>query len=167
MKTLDEHLSTYAGYHRNRWNKLTHVVGVPLVAFSILIPMAWVRLRFGGTEVSGAMVFAAAVIAWYLLLDAALGALTAVLFVPLVYAADRVAQLPLATGLWVFGASFVVGWVFQLAGHAIEGRRPALVDNLLQALVAPLFLVAEGCFAVGLKRDLHRAVAERLRSAAN
>jgi len=129
--------------------------------------MAWVRLPFGGTEVSGAMAFAAAVIAWYLLLDAALGALAAVLFVPLVYAADRVAQLPLATGLWVFGASFVVGWVFQLAGHAIEGRRPALVDNLLQALVAPLFLVAEGCFAVGLKRDLHRAVAERLRSAAN
>jgi uncharacterized membrane protein YGL010W len=167
VKTLDEQLSTYAGYHRNRWNQLTHVVGVPLVAFSILIPMAWLRFPVGGIEVSGAMVFAAAVIGRYFLLDTALGTLTAILFVPLFYAANRVAQLPLATGLWVFGASFVVGWVFQLVGHAIERRRPALVDNLLQALVAPLFLVAEGCFAVGLKRDLHRVVAERLRSASN
>jgi uncharacterized membrane protein YGL010W len=84
-----------------------------------------------------------------------------VVVAPLVYAAERVAQQPLATGLWIFGVAFVVGWTFQLVGHAIEGRRPALVDNLVQALVAPLFILLEAAFALGLRRDLQRRVEDR------
>jgi uncharacterized membrane protein YGL010W len=62
----------------------------------------------------------------------------------------------------VFGVAFVVGWAFQLLGHVFEGRRPALVDNLLQALVAPLFILLEGLFALGLRRDVQRRVEDRL-----
>ena len=37
----------------------------------------------------------------------------------------------------------VVGWVVQLAGHAVwEKNRPAFATNLLQALIGPLFFVA-------------------------
>jgi uncharacterized membrane protein YGL010W len=66
------------------------------------------------------------------------------------------------TGLWLFGIAFVVGWSFQLVGHVFEGRRPALVDNLLQALVAPLFILLEGLFALGLRRDVQQRVEDRL-----
>jgi uncharacterized membrane protein YGL010W len=39
----------------------------------------------------------------------------------------------------VFAIS-VSAWVFQFVGHYIEGRRPALVDNLSTAfLTAPMF----------------------------
>jgi uncharacterized membrane protein YGL010W len=161
MKALDEQLATYAAYHRNPWNRLTHVVGVPLVTFALLLLMAWVRVPIAGAAISGAVIFAAAVLAWYVLLDAVLGVTMAVVIAPFVYGAERVAALPLDTGLVVFGGTFVVGWVFQLAGHAIEGRRPAIVDNLLQALVAPLFLLAEAFFALGLRRDLRRRLEAR------
>jgi len=64
-----------------------------------------------------------------------------------------------ATAVWiVFAALFVGGWVFQFVGHAYEGRRPALVDNLFQAFIGPMFLVAETFIALGLREDLRRAV---------
>jgi uncharacterized membrane protein YGL010W len=162
MKSLDEQLAVYASYHHNRWNRLTHYVGVPLLTFALLVPLGWLRLPLGGIEITGAMAFALAVLAWYFRLDARLAVVMAVVIAPILYAADRVAQLPLATGLWVFGVAFVVGWAFQLLGHVFEGRRPALVDNLLQALVAPLFILLEGLFALGLRRDVQRRVEDRL-----
>ena len=50
-----------------------------------------------------------------------------------------------------------LGWIFQLAGHAIEGRRPALADNFLQIFNAPLFLTAEVLFLLGFRNDLREA----------
>src|SRR6266568_2107824 len=66
MKTLDEQMAIYAAYHRNRWNKLTHFVGVPAIVFAILVPMNWVPL---GEGLSLAHLFTAAVLAYYFLLD--------------------------------------------------------------------------------------------------
>jgi len=48
--------------------------------------------------------------------------------------------------------------VIQLVGHYFEGRRPALVDNLLQSLMAPLFLIAEVLFHFGFRKELLDAV---------
>jgi len=55
-------------------------------------------------------------------------------------------------------------WVLQFAGHAIEGRRPALADNLFQIFIAPIFLVAELFFALGFRRDVRKKVEARLSS---
>ncbi len=48
----------------------------------------------------------------------------------------------------------VVGWGFQLVGHAFEGKRPALLDNLFQGLLGPTFLVYEVVHRFGLKQKL-------------
>ena len=42
-----------------------------------------------------------------------------------------------------------------------EGRKPALVDNLFQIFVAPIFLAAEVFFALGYKPRLHEEVQRR------
>ena len=37
---------------------------------------------------------------------------------------------------------FVLSWLMQFLGHAIEGRRPALLDSISSAfLEAPLFSI--------------------------
>ena len=46
MKTLEQQMSVYLQYHRNTWNKLTHFVGVPILIFSLLIPLGWIRLSW-------------------------------------------------------------------------------------------------------------------------
>ena len=159
MKTLDQQMAVYAAYHRNRWNRLTHFIGVPAIIFAILIPMCWVPLGDGLTL---AHAFLGAVLAYYFLLDAPLAIATALVSYALFYAARLAAETGIASG-WIWaGAFFVGGWAFQLAGHAFEGRKPALADNLFQIFVAPIFLVAELFFALGLKRDVQAKVEARL-----
>ena len=158
MKTLDQQMSVYAGYHRNRWNRLTHFVGVPAIIFSILIPLFWAPIGDGLTL---AHAFLGAVLAYYFLLDVTLAAATAVVSCALFYAARLAAGSGYASG-WIWcGVFFVGGWIFQLVGHALEGRKPALADNLFQIFIAPIFLVAELFFALGLKRDLRAKVEAR------
>jgi uncharacterized membrane protein YGL010W len=38
-------------------------------------------------------------------------------------------------------ALFVVGWIFQFIGHAIEGNQPAFFKNPVFLLVGPAWLV--------------------------
>lgn len=50
----------------------------------------------------------------------------------------------------------VAGWIAQFIGHGVyEGRAPALVDNLIQAIfLAPLFVWLEILFAFGYRPEL-------------
>jgi len=50
---------------------------------------------------------------------------------------------------WALGL-FVVGWILQFAGHAIEGNQPAFFRNPLYLLVGPLWLVRRAASAIGL-----------------
>src|SRR5438046_10750424 len=50
-------------------------------------------------------------------------------------------------------ALFVVGWVFQFIGHAIEGNQPAFFGNPVYLLVAPCWLVRRAGEALGLRRQ--------------
>ena len=159
MKTLDQQMAIYAAYHRNRWNKLTHFIGVPAIIFSILIPMNWVPV---GADLTLAHVFVGAVLAYYFLLDVPFALATTVATGALLYAAKLAAATGVASGWIWFGAFFVGGWILQLVGHVFEGRKPALADNLFQIFVAPIFLVAEVFFALGFKRDVLEKVEARL-----
>lgn len=50
----------------------------------------------------------------------------------------------------------VVSWIAQFIGHGkFEGRAPALLDNLIQAIfLAPFFVWFEVLFAFGYRPDL-------------
>jgi len=152
-------MAVYAAYHRNRWNRLTHFIGVPAIIFAILIPMNWLSF---GEGVTLAHVFVGVVLAYYFLLDVPLALATTVAVAALLLAAKAVAGTGVASSWIWFGVFFVGGWVFQLVGHVFEGRRPALSDNLFQIFIAPIFLVAEVFFALGLKRDVLRKIEDRL-----
>lgn len=158
MKTLAQQMAVYNGYHRDERNKVTHFIGVPMIVLALLIPLSWLRVGIGDVTITGAMLFLAMVTIWYLLLDVSLAVLTIAAVLPLLWAAHLLAAQGRATGWIAFAIAFTGGWVFQLIGHVFEGRRPALVDNFLQILVAPVFLVAEALFHFGRRLDLKREV---------
>jgi uncharacterized membrane protein YGL010W len=56
----------------------------------------------------------------------------------------------------------LVSWILQFIGHGkYEGRRPALLDNLVQALfLAPLFVWYECLFKLGFYGELRKSVEE-------
>lgn len=64
----------------------------------------------------------------------------------------------------IIGGIFVevFAWIAQFIGHGIyEGRAPALLDNLLQAVVlAPFFVFMEILFKFGYRPELQKRVNE-------
>ena len=158
MKTLEDQMSVYAAYHRDPRNKATHFVGVPVIVLSLFIPLAWLRIDIGGIAVTAAMLVAAVLIAYYLMLDVVLGVVMLAVFIGLGWLGHRIAGLGAIQGWAWFAVLFVGGWILQLVGHVYEGRRPALADNLFQIFVAPIFLAAEVLFALGYRRDLKQRV---------
>jgi uncharacterized membrane protein YGL010W len=56
---------------------------------------------------------------------------------------------------WALGL-FVLGWIFQFIGHAIEGNQPAFFRNPVYLLIGPLWIVKRAAEAVGLKRAVSK-----------
>ena len=140
LTSLEDQVAFYAAYHQDGRNKATHFIGVPAIMLSLFIPLAWLRVELGGVTLTAAMLGVTVV---------------------LVYSGRAIADLGTATGWIWFGILFVGGWILQLVGHVFEGRKPALVDNLVGIFIAPLFLCAEVFFALGYKPRLHAAAQER------
>lgn len=47
---------------------------------------------------------------------------------------------------------FVAGWIFQFAGHIIEGNKPAFFSNPIYLLIGPLWFVKKIGAALGLAK---------------
>jgi uncharacterized membrane protein YGL010W len=161
VKTLEDQMSFYAAYHQDARNKATHFVGVPVIVFSLMIPLGWLRVDVGGFPLSAALVVTLLLLLYYLVLDLPLGLAMGAVFALMLWGAEPLAQAPWPVSLAWFLVLFVGGWALQLWGHVYEGRKPALVDNLFQIFVAPIFLAAEAFFALGYKPRLHEAVQRR------
>jgi uncharacterized membrane protein YGL010W len=157
-------MASYGSYHRDRRNRLTHFVGVPLIIFAILVVMSLARLTAGGMDLTLADVFIFVALTYYLALDAVLAMALAVIIMPMLWLAHRLAAQGVTTAVAVFLGCFLVGWAIQLLGHRFEGNKPALLDNIFQIFAAPIFLAGEAAFALGYRSDLRREVARRIAS---
>jgi uncharacterized membrane protein YGL010W len=147
-------LGSYASVHRDWRNKATHFVGIPVIVFSLLLILAlWPTALL--------VVAVVAVLGW-LALDLGIGLVMAVLMAIACYAAWALAgALGSPPAVWIaFLALFIGGWILQFLGHHYEGKRPALLDNIFQAFIGPMFLVAETMVVLGLRHDLAVAMGE-------
>ncbi|MEO8386620.1 MAG: Mpo1-like protein [Betaproteobacteria bacterium] len=161
MRNLEQQITQYAAYHRDRRNVATHFVGVPMIVFSVVLALVpWTVM---GVNVALIAVVIAA--AYYLYLDIALGtAMLAFLFffcyLTAVYFNARMDNSATVMGLAVL--LFVVGWVIQFIGHKYEGMKPAFTDDIIGLVIGPLFVMTELFFALGLKRGLKQYVEARV-----
>ena len=130
----------YIYAHQHPTNRLTHKVAIPLIVLHIVAMLDWVRLvsvpALPGGSLTLAYVAWALASIWFLRADARLGLIVS-LFAALCIPLGRL----LPTGAVI--AIAVVGWLVQLAGHAVwEKKSPSFLTNLVHALVGPLFFVA-------------------------
>ncbi len=145
MRKVDDWLLEYGASHRNSTNKLLHVICVPLIVLAVLgfawtipVPAAVARIA---PLLNWATVAIAAGLAYYALLSPrlALGMLPVMALMAFVLL--RLASL--AVPLWqTCLAIFVVAWIGQFVGHAIEGKRPSFFKDLQFLLIGPLWLLA-------------------------
>lgn len=77
-RSWDDWIARYELGHQNRWNQLTHTLGIPMIVVAIVMGIAGLVLP----------------------------------------------------GLWPWAAGlFVLGWVLQFLGHAIEGKPPEFFSD--------------------------------------
>ena len=157
-------LASYGGFHRDPRNRLTHYLGVPAIIYSVLIPLSLSVHTFAGKPVALDRMLVAAAAVGYLFLDVPLGLTLSAILALLAVAAEATGKAGNTVALSAAAAVFALGWALQLLGHRLEGNRPALLTNLAQILVAPLYLVAELAFALGLRRGLRAAIQRRLQA---
>ncbi|WPN57773.1 DUF962 domain-containing protein [Pseudomonas sp. P9_31] len=160
MKSLVDHLSQYAAYHRDPRNIASHFVGIPLIVVAVAVLLS--RPQWGGGWVSPAVLVAMASAWFYLRLEVRLGALMTALLGLCIWAGLVLAQQSMLVWLASGIGMFVVGWAIQFVGHHYEGRKPAFVDDVTGLIVGPLFVVVELAFLLGLRHELKEQIEARV-----
>jgi uncharacterized membrane protein YGL010W len=129
----------YASAHRTPGNRLCHSVGIPLIVFSSILALATVPLGRGLTAAEPVIVLVS-------IAEFALDPVPAAVFVVFSAGCDAAGRMVAGAfgtipALVFAGTLFVVGWIFQLVGHAVfEKNRPAFARNLRHMLIGPLWI---------------------------
>lgn len=132
MKDLNYYFDSYAEFHKNETNQLLHMIGVPLIMFSLFGLLA--RFDLPSSGVNLALILWAGANLWYFKLSPKV----AVLFAPLSFGLYYLSLFSPISILW---SLFVIGWIVQLWGHKkFEGRSPAFMQNAAHLLIGPLWV---------------------------
>ncbi|KAF2739232.1 DUF962-domain-containing protein [Polyplosphaeria fusca] len=162
---LEKQMLFYGAYHHNPVNVGIHVVCVPAILMTFLllftntpaIPLpSWLSVPNLPLNVAttGAVLYSTL----YVLMEPVAGGLLAPLIIGgTAYGTHLTSTYGATANYWAAGVN-VVCWIAQFIGHGkFEGRAPALLDNLVQALfLAPFFVWFEVLFALGYRPDLKR-----------
>ena len=163
MNRVEQSLTQYAAYHRDRRNIATHFVGVPMIVFAIILALAYASFPLGTVTVTVATVVAIGMCAYYLLLDRVLGvAMTIAMFLICAGASEVSARLSAGGALAIAFTVFTAGWMLQFLGHKYEGMKPAFFDDARQLFIGPLFVCAEAFFLLGGRPELRRYIEQRV-----
>lgn len=161
MKPFIEHMSTYAKYHRDPRNILTHLVGVPIIVFSVILLLSRPTFEVMGVSLSPVFIAYILSMVFYFKLNILFGLIMALLMGVSLFAARYIANISTLVWLTTGIGLFVVGWGIQFVGHHYEGKKPAFVDDLVGLLIGPLFVTAEILFALGLCSQLKADIEAR------
>ncbi|KAJ3329586.1 hypothetical protein HDU93_000873 [Gonapodya sp. JEL0774] len=161
---LEKEMVFYGSYHSDSRNKLVHLVFVPTILWSGLVWFAHPTFALlpgtftvplpllSSVPISYDVSFFVALgyALYYVGLEPVAGSFYS-LFLLLMLSTAHLFRLTTPHAVPLATAVHVLSWAAQIWAHKVyEGRSPALLDNLFQALVlAPLFVWLEVLFAVG------------------
>lgn len=159
--SLARNLAFYGKYHTKLITQITHYIGIPLIAFSLMILFSWVHIKVPNAfDTTLAWLLTALAIIYYLFLDFIMGATLGIVLIILNLIASYLTKnVPSWHSFKIFIVAFIIGIIFLLVGHLFESKRPAFMSNLKYILMGPMFLVAEIFFCLGYKKDLQQKIA--------
>ncbi|KAK9417187.1 putative DUF962 domain-containing protein [Seiridium unicorne] len=165
---LEKQLTFYGAYHHNSVNIAIHMTCVPLILISAfcmaantgtLIPLPD-ALSVPYLDLNLGTLAAVAYAILYILLEPVAGTVLGALCLGGAALSNKALLENPTTTNQIAIATHIISWLLQFLGHgAFEGRAPALLDNLVQAIfLAPLFVWLELLFKFGYRRELQSRV---------
>jgi uncharacterized membrane protein YGL010W len=145
MRSVADWLGEYGQSHADPTNKLLHWICVPLIVLAVIgflwslpVPDAFVAVS---PWLNWATVVALLALIYYAVLSLSLAAGIGIAFAVLLAIVNAMTELPWP--LWMSClAIFVIAWIGQFIGHAIERKRPSFFKDVQFLLIGPLWLVA-------------------------
>jgi len=144
MRTVEQWFGEYGESHSNPGNELLHIICVPPIVMTV-IGFLWsipVPALFANVSpwLNWATIVIVLAVIYYFTLSVTLGVGAAIGLAILAYIVRWLDTL--AWPLWLTClVIFVVGWIGQFIGHAIEGKRPSFMKDIQFLLIGPLWLV--------------------------
>lgn len=154
MKTADQWFDEYGVCHQNKTNKQIHWICVPMIAASILallweIPTPEFMHQLPFLNWSTITVAMSLIFYFRLSVPLAMGMLA---FSIAVFSGIVMFQRLNVMPLWQFALGiFVVAWIGQAVGHAIEGKKPSFLADLTFLLIGPIWLLSSAYRKVGIR----------------
>jgi uncharacterized membrane protein YGL010W len=144
MRTVQQWFGEYGESHSHPRNELLHIICVPPIVMTVIgflwalpVPDAFAALSPWLNWATIAVVLA---VVYYFALSVPLGigaSLALAVLLSIVRWLDT-----LAWPLWLTClVIFVLAWIGQFVGHAIEGKRPSFMKDIQFLLIGPLWLV--------------------------
>jgi uncharacterized membrane protein YGL010W len=160
MKSFIEQARCYAAHHQNPRTQQTHWIGVPLITFSLMIFLGFVKIVIPGVyQISLACITTLVLLVYYFRLHWLLALAVAPFMLFLLWLAHLLSDSgPNTVALWIFVIAFISGWTLQLYGHYVSEEKPAFITHLSQIFIAPLYLMAELLFRAGLLKSLKKQI---------
>ena len=155
MRSVDTLLDEYGDSHQHPVNKLIHWIAVPTIVWTVIallwsIPFPF-ALDLPGVPVNWATLALLLAQVYWFRLSLKLGAgllLYNVFLIQLTVLIQQTASRP----LWQLALGvFVIAWILQFIGHAIEGKRPSFFTDVRFLLIGPAWLLAFLYRALGLR----------------
>jgi uncharacterized membrane protein YGL010W len=146
MQSVTSLLSEYGESHQNPWNKLIHWICVPVIVWTV-VALLWSipfpgDMRLAGLPVNWAMITLVLAQVYYFALSIKLGIgllLYNALMLWLTAQIEAMSPWP----LWQLALGvFVLAWIGQFIGHAIEGKKPSFFKDVQFLLIGPAWLMA-------------------------
>jgi len=145
LTSVDTWLDEYGESHRNPVNKAIHWICVPLIAISV-VGILWdlpVPRSFGDISpaMNWGMLFLMAAVVYYFILSPRLA--VGMVLVTAAFGLCLVWLDSFTVPLWkICTAIFVLAWIGQFIGHAVEGQRPSFFKDLQFLMIGPLWLLS-------------------------
>ena len=155
MSNLQALLDEYASSHRNPTNKLIHWLCVPPIVWSV-VAILWAlpfpsALQLEGVPLNWATLTVALTQIYYFRLSPALG-VGILFFLVLLLWLSAMVEAVSPVPLWAVAlAVFILAWIGQFIGHAVEGQRPSFFKDLQFLLIGPAWLMSFVYQQLGLR----------------
>ena len=145
MRTVQQWFDEYGESHSHPRNELLHIICVPPIVMTVIgfiwaipVPDAFIALS---PWLNWATLAVTLAVVYYFTLSITLGS-GAMIGLAILLAIVRWLDT-LAWPLWLTClVIFVVAWIGQFIGHAIEGKRPSFTKDIQFLLIGPLWLLS-------------------------
>ena len=146
MRTAEQWLDEYGSSHRNPTNEALHWICVPVILWCVL-GLLWITpfpsgIRAAIPYANWATAISLFALIYYALLSVPLALGILPLLALMLLSLDALSRNTLAP-MWVICASlFVLAWIGQFIGQAIEKKRPSFFKDVQFLMIGPMWLLA-------------------------